>query len=64
MTFLIEFPFSSFPKDFSCDSLSAAITYLDDSENFMALHNFTSKDFSKDVLLGNCKLRFDVENLL
>ena len=30
-SFNIEYPYSVFPSGFSCDSLSASLTYLDDN---------------------------------
>ena len=59
----ISFANSSFPNDFSCESLTGAIFYLDNSENFIALHNFTNKDFLKEDLLRTCRLKFNVDEL-
>lgn len=61
--FIIEYPYSSFPSGFSCDSLSASLTYLDDNNNYSILHNFTRKDFVEDVNLNWCLLKFDIEQV-
>jgi hypothetical protein len=62
-TFAVEFPYSSFPNDFSCDSLTAAILYLNDGESFITLHNFSNTDFLKEDILNTCRLKFNVDEL-
>lgn len=59
-TYIIEYPPSSFPNDFSCESLTGFIIYLDDNENSIELHNFSNKDFFKDFDSKSCRLRFDI----
>ena len=63
-SFIIEYPYSVFPTDYSCDSLYASLTYLDENNTELTLYEFTNKDFKKDSSLNWCILKFDVEQIL